>query len=110
VLPFYSALLQGAIEAKVPVQPIAIRYHDKLGQLSAIPEYCDETGLGTSMWRVAYADGLAVTVYLLPAIDDAAHERRSLATALRERIILCLQNPSVSPDAMTQTFHLDKNT
>lgn len=92
VLPFYSALLQGAIIAKVPIQPIAIRYHDHKGQFSRIPEYCDDTSLGTSIWRVACANNLCVTLYLLPEVASTTYDRKALTAVLRERIMLCLQD------------------
>lgn len=77
VLPFYSALLQGAIDARASVQPVAIRYHNKNGFLSEVPAYYGDIGFGESIWRVACTDYLAVNIHFLPAIDSINHERRT---------------------------------
>lgn len=97
VLPFHGALLQGAIAAQAPVQPMAIRYQDRRGRLSEAPAYCGATGLGESIWRVACTDQLTVLLCLLPAVDTRPHERRTLAATLHEHIVTRLDGVGWPP-------------
>lgn len=98
VLPFHGALLQGAIDANTPVQPIVIFYHDKYGNQSTITAYYADMGLMESIWRVLAADYTAATIYLLPALDSSAFDRRTLATALRADIVTHLTKIGVCKD------------
>lgn len=91
VLPFYNALLQGAIDANAEVQPIAIRYYDKHGNLSLVPAFCGDMNFVESLWYIACTDYVMATIHLLPAINCAGQERRIVATQLRDSIISYLK-------------------
>jgi 1-acyl-sn-glycerol-3-phosphate acyltransferase len=78
VLPFRGALLQGAIDAGMPVQPLALRYSVG-GRRSVDAAYCGETSLLTSLWRTANASRLTVICARLDPIEAGAC-RRELAS------------------------------
>jgi 1-acyl-sn-glycerol-3-phosphate acyltransferase len=86
VLPFHSALLQGAIDADCRVQPLALRYVDEDGQPSAAAAYCGDTTLLQSLCRVASMPRLEVRLDVLPPLDGRGAERRKLAAAAEAAI------------------------
>jgi len=86
VLPFHANLLQAAIAAGAPVQPVVLRYSDVETPFSAAAEYVGATTLLQSLARIASADGLVVHVDLLPAVAVEGYDRRSLAAEVRGRI------------------------
>jgi 1-acyl-sn-glycerol-3-phosphate acyltransferase len=85
LLPFHANLLQAAVSSGVAVQPVALRFSDRLHRVSPAAEFVGDTTLTQSLWRLASGDGLAVHVTLLPA-RPAGSDRRELAQALREDI------------------------
>jgi len=86
LLPFHANLLQAAIVADIPVQPVALRFHQPGRAFSPAAEFLGETTLVQSMWRVAGAQGLCVEVTLLDPGRTTHADRRALAAHLRERI------------------------
>jgi len=86
LLPFHANLLQAAIAAEAPVQPVALRFSDAQAPISAAVEFVGATTLVESLWRVACGDGLVAWVRLLPARQSTAQDRRDLAHALRSDI------------------------
>jgi 1-acyl-sn-glycerol-3-phosphate acyltransferase len=86
LLPFHANLLQAAVAAQAPVQPVALRFSDAGTAFSDAVLYLGETTLLQSLWRVAAADGLAAHVELLPALAVEGLDRRALAAEVRGRI------------------------
>ena len=86
LLPFHANLLQAAIAAEAPVQPVALRFHQPGLAFSPAVAFLGETTLVQSMWRVACAQGLCVEVQLLDPERTHHADRRALAAHLRERI------------------------
>ena len=86
LLPFHANLFQAAIVTSTPVQPVALRFSDARGSVSAAVEFIGATTLVESLWRVACAEGLTAHVTLLPAHPSAGAERRVLAQSLRDAI------------------------
>lgn len=63
LLPFHANLLQAAISADVPIQPIALRFADaQTGQRSLAPCYIGEDTLIGSIWRTLSAPPLLALV------------------------------------------------
>jgi 1-acyl-sn-glycerol-3-phosphate acyltransferase len=52
LLPFHANLIQAALDAGVPLKPLAIQYKNSEGRLSEALEYVGDTSFVTSMWRV----------------------------------------------------------
>lgn len=83
VLPFRPSLLQAAMVAAVPVQPLALRYADVHHRVSQSAPYIDDDTMLGSLWRTARAEGLLARVQILAVDGPAAAHRRPLAAALR---------------------------
>jgi 1-acyl-sn-glycerol-3-phosphate acyltransferase len=77
ILPFQAALFQAALDARVPVQPVALRYVDAHGAPSFAPAYSGDTGFGESLLAIARASGLRAELHWLEKLPPQ-HERREL--------------------------------
>lgn len=87
VLGFHAALLQPAIAASQPLQPVALRYVDAAGAYSAAPAYCGDMSLLASARQIIAARGLRVQIHVFPAIPThAGSARRELAAQAHAQI------------------------
>lgn len=88
VLPFHGNLLQAAISAQVPVQPVALQFVDGAsGRISLAPCYVGDDTLLQSLWRTLCADGVqAVVQFGVPQQADG-RDRRKWAADLRQTIV-----------------------
>ena len=86
LLPFHANLLQAAVATATPVQPVVLRFSDRRGPFSPAVAYVGDTTLLQSLWRVASAQGLAVSVELLPSVGTRHADRRALAAHLHELV------------------------
>ena len=87
LLPFHANLFEAAIDARVPVQPFALRYEDDAGALQHTVDFIGEMTFAESI--VAILDGPPVRARLaiLPAIDTiGAHRREVSARPVRSRL------------------------
>ncbi|MBL1086125.1 1-acyl-sn-glycerol-3-phosphate acyltransferase [Streptomyces actinomycinicus] len=79
---FHRAVFQAALDAGVPVQPVALRYRQQDGVTGTAAAFVGEDTLLASLWRVARARGLVAEVEVRPVIAPGAHaDRRALARA-----------------------------
>jgi len=87
VLPFRSALLQPAIDADVPVQPLAIQYERLDGNRAVEVAFVGDMSLVQSFKLLASGRSIYARLQILPVIATASATRRSLAeqaeTAIR---------------------------
>lgn len=86
VMPFHANLLQAAIADRVPVQAVALRYHEPAERFSSTACYIGGMTLVASIWRVVCARGLAVQVQFLLSESSTHADRRALAAHLRDEI------------------------
>ena len=87
LLPFHANLLQAAITAGAPVQPVALQFLDARGERSLAPcAVGDDTLLG-SVWRTVRARGITVRIVFGMPQDAQGRERRAWAQSLREDVI-----------------------
>jgi 1-acyl-sn-glycerol-3-phosphate acyltransferase len=86
LLPFHANLLQAAIATEVPVQPIALRYSDRTHAVSPAPPYVGDTPLSLTIWRIACAERLTVSVKVLAPEGTRHLDRRALAERLQGQI------------------------
>ena len=87
VLPFHSGLLQAAISADVPVQPVAVQIVDgKSGRPSRAASYMGDESLAGSVWRALCARDLCAVVTFGPPQRPAGRDRRAWARDLRQEI------------------------
>ena len=87
LLPFHGNLIQAAISAGAPVQPVALSFIDRsTGRPSLSPCYVDDDTLVGSLWRtLAGAPINAVVAFGTPQ-EAAGRDRRSWAADLRTAV------------------------
>jgi len=95
LLPFHANLIQAAIAAKAPVQPVALRYVDTAtgGNSQAMSYVGDETLIG-SLWRTLSAQGVRAEVVFGAPQTAEGRERRAWAGDLREAIRVLRETPA----------------
>jgi len=93
---FYAALFQAAVDAGVPVQPVAIRYPLPDGAPNPAAAFIDEMTFVESLLRVARAPALAVRLTFGPRLPVASMSRRELAARARRLIAEALDLPAIA--------------
>jgi 1-acyl-sn-glycerol-3-phosphate acyltransferase len=88
MLPFHSGLIQAAISADAPVQPVAVQIIDQSsGQPSRAVSYMGDESLAGSVWRTLRARNLcALVTFGAPQRADG-RDRRAWARDLRSEIV-----------------------
>jgi 1-acyl-sn-glycerol-3-phosphate acyltransferase len=87
VLPFHANLFQAAISANAPVQPVALIFEDSAtGQPSQVPCYIDDDTLLGSIWRVAMAPPLRVTLKFGELQTSDGRPRRAWSIDVRSEV------------------------
>ena len=86
LLPFHANLIQAAISAEAPVQPLALRFTDIVGQHTRVPSYVGDDSLQASVWRTLRAESLVANVWVGVAQQCDGRDRRTWAHALREDV------------------------
>jgi 1-acyl-sn-glycerol-3-phosphate acyltransferase len=91
VLPFHANLLQAAISAEAPIQPIALQFFDAMTQeVSLAPCYRDDDTLISSLWRTLCAPPLLAQVRYGDKQYAEGRNRREWAQDLQATVInLC---------------------
>jgi len=89
VLPFHANLLQSAIEAQAPVQPLGLQLIDARTQsISMAARYIDDDTLLGSMWGVLNAKNLKAVVCFGEPQMPQGRDRRAWAKDLREEVLV----------------------
>lgn len=84
LLPFHGNLLQAAIAADAPVQPVALQFIDsRRGVRSLAPCYVGDDTLLGSVWRTVRTDGITVQIIFGEPQRALGRDRRRWATDLR---------------------------
>lgn len=91
VLPFHSALLQAAIDAGVPVTPVALRYSDEGGARTCAPAYIDDVTLVDCLSNIAQQRTIYAEIYALPSLATVNTERRTLSAHAHRLIAHALE-------------------
>src|SRR5665647_3588314 len=87
IKPFHANLIQAAIEACVPIQPVALQFIDaSSGAVSFAPSYVDDETLIGSIWRTLTVRGLKAVVTFGEPQAAQGQTRREWAHALRDEI------------------------
>lgn len=95
LLPFHANLLQAAIAAGAPVQPVALQFIDThSGERSLAPCYVGDDTLVGSVWRTVRARGITVRIVFGEPQAAQGRERRAWAAGLRETIVQLRQPPA----------------
>jgi 1-acyl-sn-glycerol-3-phosphate acyltransferase len=87
LLPFHANLLQAAISAEAPIQPIALQFFDAhTHQLSLAPCYRDDDTLVSSLWRTLCAPPLLAQVRYGDKQHAEGRSRREWAQDLQATV------------------------
>jgi len=88
---FHSGLFQAAIDAEVPVQPIAIRYLHN-GQLDRTAAYIEKDNIIVTIWRLLERSYTDVHLVFTETLSSNAQTRQQLAGAAQAQIQQQLNN------------------
>src|SRR5690606_2284205 len=94
VRTFHGRLLTGAIEAGVPLQPVAIRYL-RDGELDPIAPFIGDDDLVSHLLRLFASDCSRVEIQLLAPIASAGQERNALARQAQHAVQQALNGAEV---------------
>jgi 1-acyl-sn-glycerol-3-phosphate acyltransferase len=99
IAPFHAALLQAAVDAAIPVQPVAIRYRDADGGPTDAAAFIDDMTFADSLARVLARPRLVAELTFGAPIWAADKSRREIAARCCEIIAatLGLAAPGVVP-------------
>jgi 1-acyl-sn-glycerol-3-phosphate acyltransferase len=86
VRQFHAALLQPAIDAGRPIQPLALRYRTPQGGYSAAPVYVGDTSLWECLRAIVAEPMIVATLDVMAPIPSTEGPRRTLAEAARHAI------------------------
>lgn len=108
VLPFHAALFQSAIDAAVPVVPLALRYTDHAGNPSRAPAYDGEITLWQCLRAIVRAEGVGAHLSVLDPMVVAT-DRRALAIGCHAAILDCLSEQPVGGKSRGKCAALARN-
>lgn len=86
LLPFHPNLFEAAIEARVPVQPVALRYVDADGNLHPAADFVGDMTFVGSLMTIMRASPMRVQLMPLAEIDSTGAHRRELSQAAHRKI------------------------
>jgi 1-acyl-sn-glycerol-3-phosphate acyltransferase len=90
LLPFHANLFEAAIDAKVPVQPYALRYVDARGHFHPTVDFVGDMSFAQSMVAILRGEKIIAHLIVLPPIDTAGAHRRDLAQTAHDAIAVAL--------------------
>ncbi|MES2900433.1 MAG: lysophospholipid acyltransferase family protein [Pseudomonadota bacterium] len=90
VLPFHANLFEAAVDARVKVQPYAVRYLDVRGQLHAAVDFIGDMSFAQSMLAILKADPIRAELTCLAPLEAAGAHRRELAQAAHDAVARAL--------------------
>jgi len=94
LLPFHANLIQAAVSAHAPVQPLALRFIDRRsGAMSRVPCYIGDDTLVASVWRTLRARDLVAEVRFGVPQEAQGRDRRQWAADLQQAV-QTLREPS----------------
>lgn len=103
---FYARFFAASITSRRPVQPLALQYRVPGGDYQAIP-YIGDISFGESLLALLSQPRIEVRVTRQPPIYPDRHDRKALARATRDSIVVALAQPRDSgaraeqPDGVT---------
>ena len=88
LLPFHANLIQSAIDADAPVQPLALQYFDQsTQQISMAARFVGDDTLVGSIWRTLNVSGLKAVVNFGENEAAEARDRRVWSQDLRQQVM-----------------------
>lgn len=87
LLPFHANLLQAAVIADAPVQPVGLRFVDRASDLTCYaPSYVGGESLMGSVWRTVCSSPITAVVNYGPPEQAQGRERRAWMGHLRQTV------------------------
>jgi 1-acyl-sn-glycerol-3-phosphate acyltransferase len=87
LLPFHANLIQAAVAAGVPAQPVALQFIEThSGRLSLTPCYIGDDTLVASLWRTVTGDAVTAVVSFGEVQHPQGRDRRAWAQDLRAAV------------------------
>ena len=87
LLPFHANLIESAVAAQAPVQPLALRFVDaRSGEPTLAPCYIGDDTLIASVWRTLKAPPIVAVVHFGQPQEAEGRDRRQWARELREAV------------------------
>ncbi|MEV0582918.1 lysophospholipid acyltransferase family protein [Nonomuraea sp. NPDC050310] len=99
---FRPALFQAALDAGVPVRPVALSYQESGRPGSTAAAYVGEDSLLASLWRIVGTRRLSVEVTVLPPVTAA--DRRRLARVAEAAVLSVTGLPALEHTGSTRTL------
>jgi len=93
LLPFHANLFEAALDAKVPVQPYALRYLDARGALHPAADFIGDMTFAQSMIAILQGEPMKAELIQLAPIETAGAHRRQLAATAQALIADALEQP-----------------
>ena len=88
LLKFHANLVQAAIAADAPIQPVALKFIDTAtGKCSTAPCYVGDDTLAESVWRALTAPNIAVVIHFGELQFAEGRDRRAWALALQHAVL-----------------------
>jgi 1-acyl-sn-glycerol-3-phosphate acyltransferase len=92
--PFHARIFLAAVEAGVPVQPVALRYGANASAQQIVAFRPGENFLGNFLRLLGEPSRVAEVVFLEPIVPGDAGGRRRIAELARERIVAVMGSPT----------------
>ena len=87
LLPFHANLIQSAIDAQAPVQPMSLQFIDaRTGEMTLAPCYIGDDTLLASVWRTLTAPPITAVVHFGQPQQAAGRDRRQWAQDLQAAV------------------------
>lgn len=90
VLPFHANLFEAAIDARVAVQPYALRYLGGQGRLHATVDFVGEMTFAESIVAILSGEPVRAQLICLAPMETAGAHRRELAQAAHDAVASAL--------------------
>jgi 1-acyl-sn-glycerol-3-phosphate acyltransferase len=93
VLPFHGNLIQSALSADAPIQPVTLRFVDaNTAAMSLIPAYIDDDTLISSVWRLLSSAAVQAHVHFAEPERANGRDRRVWAADLQRQVAQSLKS------------------
>ena len=87
LLPFHSNLLQAAVLAEAPVQPVAMKFVEAhSGEISHGPSFVGDETFLASLWRTLKSSGIVAVVNYGEIQSTSERDRRLITDVVRNDI------------------------
>jgi len=104
--PFHAAFFQAAVDARVPVQAVAVRYPGPAGRPDPAAAFVGDMTFVASLARVLRRRQLEARLTFGPVVLPADLTRRELAAVSHAFVALALECTNWTPEPSAQTLPL----